>query len=441
MTGKDWVLLTIAIAMLFLTAACALAETAFLRVNRVRALGLAEENRRGAKRLLKLVEHPERTINALILVIATGSLSFATLIGIVFERYGTSGVVISLLVEVTLFFVLAEAAPKTFAIQHGERVALAMSGFLTVVTNFLPLRVTAKLLIKVANVILPGKGLKEGPYVTEDEIRTMATVAADEDAIEREEQRLIHSIFEFGDTIVREVMVPRPDMATVEATIAIDVAVETAIGGGYSRMPAYEGSTDEIVGIVYLKDLIRRSRDGRGHEPVRSCIRAADFVPEQKRVPELLREMQQRKFHMAVVIDEYGGTAGLVTMEDLLEEIVGEIVDEYDKDEPSIEHLPDGSVRVPGQTLIHDVNETLDSDLPDDEWDTVGGLLLGVLGHVPAEGERMRFQGLEFAAERVQGRRIISVTVRPISIPDEDAKGEASPDTEQVAPHVDAETS
>ena len=380
-----------------------------------------------------MVEHPERTVNALILVIAVGSLSFATLIGLVFERYGTWGVVISLLVEVSLFFVIAEAAPKTYGIQNGEKVALAMSGFLQLVTNFFPLRIAARWLISLANVILPGKGLKQGPYVTEQEIRTMASVAADESSIEREEQRLIHSIFEFGDTIVREVMVPRPDMAAVEVGISVDAAVEKAIEGGYSRMPAYEGSADEIVGIVYLKDLIRRSREGRGHEPARTCMRPADFVPEQKRVPELLGEMQQRKFHMAIVIDEYGGTAGLVTMEDLLEEIVGEIVDEYDAEVPAIEHLEDGAVRVPGNTLIHDVNATLASELPDDEWDTVGGLIFGVLGHVPHEGERARFQGLDFCAERVQGRRIVSVVVQPIEVTDDEGEHAASPVAEHPA--------
>lgn len=420
MSASDWAMLGTAFFALLLTAACAVAETAFLRINRVRALALAEEGTRGAKRLLKMVERPENTVNALILVIAVGSLSFATLIGLVFERYGTLGVVISLLVEVSLFFVIAEAAPKTYAIQHGERAALAMSGFLQVVTNFWPLRIAARGLISLANVILPGKGLKEGPYVTEQEIRTMASVAADESSIEREEQRLIHSIFEFGDTIVREVMVPRPDMASVEVGISVDAAIEIAIAGGYSRMPAYEGSADEIVGIVYLKDLIRRSRDGRGHEPVRTCLRPADFVPQQKRVPELLGEMQQRKFHMAIVIDEYGGTAGLVTMEDLLEEIVGEITDEYDPDTPAIERLEGGAVRVPGRTLIGDVNETLDCELPDEEWDTVGGLMFGVLGHVPHEGEEARFQGLHFCAERVQGRRILSVIVKPIEVGDFD---------------------
>src|SRR5439155_847386 len=251
-----------------------------------------------------------------------------------------------------------------------------------------------------------------GPFVTEEEIRTMADVAADAAVIEREERRLIHSIFEFGDTVVREVMSPRPDMVGVELDETIGAALERAIERGFSRLPAYEGSTDNIAGLVFMKDLVRRVRDGEGGRPVRDAVRPAVFVPEQKRVAELLREMQTEQFHMAVVIDEYGSTAGLVTLEDLLEEIVGEITDEYDVESPVVEHLADGALRVPGRTSIDKVSDELGTELPDAEWDTVGGLVFNLLGHVPVEGEIVRFQGLEFRAERVQGHRIVSVQIR-----------------------------
>ena len=187
-----------------------------------------------------------------------------------------------------------------------------------------------------------------------------------------------------------------------------------AIEGGFSRLPACEGSTDDIIGLVYLKDLVRRARAGEGEQPVRAAVRPAIFVPEQKRVAELLREMQTQQFHMAVVIDEYGGTAGLVTLEDLLEEIVGEIADEYDVEMPGVEHLPGGLLRVPGRTPIDEVSEELGVELPDTEWDTVGGLVFNLLGHVPEEGEAVRFQGLELRTERVQGRRIVSVQIRRV---------------------------
>jgi CBS domain containing-hemolysin-like protein len=240
----------------------------------------------------------------------------------------------------------------------------------------------------------------------------MADVAADEEAIEREERRLIHSIFEFGDTVVREVMKPRTDMIAIEAEAHVEEAIERAIENGFSRLPAFEETTDNIVGLVYLKDLVRKARSGGAKGPVRSVLRPAVFVPEQKRVAELLHEMQERQFHMAIVVDEYGGTAGIVTLEDLLEEIVGEITDEYDVEEPGVERLPDGAVRVAGNTSIDDLSEELGVELPDEEWDTVGGLMLNLLGHVPEQGETVRFQGLEFRAERVQGRRIASVRIK-----------------------------
>jgi CBS domain containing-hemolysin-like protein len=308
-------------------------------------------------------------------------------------------------------FTLFEVVPKTFALQHSERTALAISPLLSFVTRFWPLRMLSGLFIGFANVVLPGKGMRHGPFTTEADILTMADVAAQEDTIETEERELIHSIFQFGDTVVREVMLPRTDMVAVEADATVDEAIAMAIEAGKSRLPAYEGTYDDIVGLVFLKDLVARSAAGEGAEPVRASLRSAHVVPESKRVAELLREMQTEKFHMAIVVDEYGGTAGLVTMEDLLEEIVGEITDEYDVAEPVVEKLANGVLRVPGRTPIDDVNELLDADLPRDEWDTVGGLVFNTLGHVPIEGECLRVDGLEFCAERVQGRRIVSVVI------------------------------
>jgi CBS domain containing-hemolysin-like protein len=370
-----------------------------------------------------MLERPEQTLNVVLLMVLVSQLTSATLIGVLLEgTAGTLGVVLGIVLQIVLFFVIGEVAPKTFAVQHTERAALALTPMLWFLTNFAPLRWLSSLLIGIANVVLPGRGLKQGPFVTEEDLRTMADVAASEDSIEREERRLIHSIFEFGDTVVREVMLPRPDMVAVDAADTIEDAIERAIERGFSRLPVCEeGSTDEIVGLVYLKDLVRRARAGEGEQEVRVAARPATFVPEQKRVAELLREMRTKQFHMAIVIDEYGGTAGLVTLEDLLEEIVGEIADEYDVELPAVERLPDGSVRVRGSTPVDDVSEELGTELPDTEWDTVGGLILNLLGHVPEEGEVVRFQELELRTERVQGRRIASVRISRITPADDRA--------------------
>ena len=256
---------------------------------------------------------------------------------------------LSLVLNVVVFFVFAEAAPKTWAVQHTEQAALRTSGFLRFVTDFPPIRVIVRGLLGLRERVLPGKGLKKGPFVTEEEIRQMADVAAEEAAIETEERELIHSIFEFGDTVVREVMVPRPDMVAVEADATVDEGDRARDRRGQVA-PAGVRRQHRQHRRARVPQGPRRTQhgSGEGSEPVRGSLRPPHFVPESKRVAELLREMQTEKFHMAIVVDEYGGTAGLVTMEDLLEEIVGEITDEYDVEEPQVERLPDGALRVPG---------------------------------------------------------------------------------------------
>jgi CBS domain containing-hemolysin-like protein len=247
--------------------------------------------------------------------------------------------------------------------------------------------------------------------VSEEELLAMAGVAVESEAIDPEERALIESIIEFGDTVVREVMVPRPDMVTVAAEFRVADAMEVAILNGFSRLPASGGSVDDIVGIVYTKDLMRAERDGKGEVEVREIMRPAKFVPETKRVAALLREMQSEKLHMAIVVDEYGGTAGLATLEDLIEEVVGEIADEYDVEEAQVERLVDGDVRVNARMNIDELDDIVHADLPDGDWDTVGGLLFGLLGHVPVEGETAVVDGYTLRAEKVVGRRIGRVRI------------------------------
>jgi CBS domain containing-hemolysin-like protein len=355
----------------------------------------------------------------LFLVLVT-QLTSSYLLGILLDRHlGTIGIVIGLVLQLMLFFVVAEVVPKTYAIQHTDLAALRSAGFLYAITNFPPLRFLTRALIGLANVVMPGKGLKQGPFVTEEDLRTMADVAAEEESIEDEERELIHSIFEFGDTLVREVMLPRPDMVAIEVEATVEDGIRTAIDAGFSRIPAYEGSTDNIVGLVYLKDLVGRAHAGAADERVGESLRPAVFVPEQKRVAELLREMQTQKFHMAIVVDEHGDTAGLVTMEDVLEEIVGEITDEFDVEHPEIERLPGGRLRVHGRTPIGDVSDQLGVRFPDDGWDTVGGLVFNLLGRVPEGGETITSEGYDFTVERMEGQRIMSVLVAPSAEPRE----------------------
>ena len=410
MNSTDWAYVVAIVVLIAFTGFLAMAETALTRMNRVKALALEDEGRRGAATLVRLVERPERWLNPVLLVTLTCQLVTATLVGFLADRFGPWGVVIATAFEVSVIFVVAEAAPKTWAVQHADRAALLVARPVAALVRFWPLRLLSRGLIGMANVIIPGKGLKEGPFVSEEELLAMADVAEQEDVIEREERALIHSIIEFGDTVVREVMVPRPDMVTVAAGTTVRDVLEIAMAAGYSRIPAYEQNIDDIVGIVYVKDLFR-AKDDAADRPVRELMRPPHFVPESKRVSELMREMQAEKFHMAIVVDEYGGTAGLVTLEDLIEELVGEIVDEYDVEEPNIEPLPGGDVRVNGRMPIDEVNELTQADFPEGDWDTVAGLFFNLLGHVPTEGETVDFNGHRLRAEKVQGRRIGRVRI------------------------------
>ncbi len=410
----DTQLLTLFAVFLLVASAAflAMAETSLTTLPRTRALALAQEGRRGAHSLVRLLEHRERVLNPVLLLVLICHLAAATLIGLTAEQwFGAWGVVAAIVVEIVLVFVLAEAVPKTLALQHSEAAALFCAPVVNVIANFWPVRVLTRGLIGLANVIVPGKGRQEGPIISEQELLVMAELAVEADVIESEERTIIRSVIDFGDTVAREVMVPRPDMVAVDADVTVAEAMEAVLTHGYSRIPAHNGTIDDIAGVIYAKDLLRASRDGRDAQPVRVILRVAQFIPETKRVTELLREMQARSYHMAIVVDEYGGTAGLVTLEDLIEELVGEIVDEFDVEDPQFEPLADGDVRVNARMALDELNELLEIDLPEGDWDTVGGLVFNLLGHVPHEGETVVVDGHQLRAERVQGRRIGRVRV------------------------------
>jgi putative hemolysin len=406
------------VAVVFLVSFAALlaaAETAITNVPRAKALALAEEGRRGAGSLLRMLSHRERYLNPVLLLILLCHLTTAAIVGIVAESYaGPVGIALSVVVVAVVVYVIAEAAPKTYALQHPDATALFVAPVVSVLAGFPPLRFLTRLLIGISNVLLPGKGRSEGPVVSEEELLAFAEVAMEQGEIESEERTLIRSIIDFGDTVAREVMVPRPDMVTCEVDSTIDDVIGIAIRHGFSRIPVVgDGGVDDVVGLLYVKDLMRAARDERDGEPVESLVRPATFVPETKKVSELMREMQAKKQHMAVVVDEYGGTAGLVTLEDLIEELVGEIVDEYDVDTPQVERLANGDLRVSGRLSLDEANEDLGLDLPSGDWDTVAGLVFTQLGHVPEQGEACEIDGYVLRADRIDGRRIERVRITP----------------------------
>jgi CBS domain containing-hemolysin-like protein len=424
--GTDWSQLVFILLLVIGNALLAATEVAITRMNRVRALRLAEEGARGSKALTRIVEEPASYLNVVLLLTllcTIGGTTIATSLAVRhFERIGE---VIATVGMTLILFVFAEVTPKTLAIQRTDRVALRVAPVLVWIARlFSPI---ATFLLRIANVIMPGKGLPEGPYVTEQDLRAYAEVASEEDQIEVEEKELIHSIFEFGDTIVREVMVPRPDIVAIEDDKTLRGVQELVLEHGYSRIPVFHEDLDDIVGVAFAKDVLKALHQGNADMPLTEICRPAHFVPESKKVADLLREMQKEKYHQAFVTDEYGSVTGIVSLEDLLEELVGEITDEYDREEPSAEQISEGVFRVTGKTPIDDVNELLDAELPDEEWDTVGGLVLDLFGKIPNAGEETTFQGLQFKAEEVRGRRVSTVLitrVAPQDSPDGEVVGE-----------------
>jgi CBS domain containing-hemolysin-like protein len=297
----------------------------------------------------------------------------------------------------------------------------------------------ARLLILIGNAVTPGRGYREGPFATTVELRELVDLAEQRGVVEHGERDMIHSVFALGNTIVREVMVPRTEMVWIESDKTLRQALMLALRSGFSRIPVVGENVDDVLGIVYLKDLVRRTASGdpaTQETPVVDVMRGASFVPESKPVDDLLREMQAERNHIAIVVDEYGGTAGLVTIEDILEEIVGEITDEYDVAErPPIEELPEGAVRVTGRLPIQDLGEIFGVELPADEVETVAGLLAQALGRVPIPGASAEIGGLVLVAEGTTGRRNRIDTVL-VHRADQDEAHERSPEHERQ--HADA---
>jgi magnesium and cobalt exporter, CNNM family len=411
-SSEIWMLLAI-FAILIVLAFLAVAETSLNRISRVKAQAVADSRgTKSARALLRLVTHPERFINPLLVTVTVLQMGQAFLTTLLADRlFGAKGVAVGFVLNVIVFFVLTEAVPKTWAVLSAERAALLTARTTDWLVSFPPLRLVSRALIVLTNVLVPGKGLKEGPFVSEQELLGIVGAAADDEVIEHEERELIESIIEFGDTVVREVMVPRPDMIIVDNDATVTAALDLAIAHGVSRLPVQGDDGDDIVGLAYTKDLIRVEREGRGDEPVLDLVRKVRFVPENMPVARLMREMQREKFHLAIVADEYGGIAGLVTLEDCLEELVGEIVDEYDVEDIDIERLPDGDYLVDGGTPVEDVNELLDLQLPDEDWDTVGGFIFGTLEHVPEVGESVVHEGWRFTVDEIEGRRVKLVRI------------------------------
>ncbi|WP_214414292.1 hemolysin family protein [Sphaerisporangium fuscum] len=418
--------------LIFIGGLLASAETALTRISRVRAEEFVRKGRRGAERLQAIVADPPRYLNLLLLLRLSCELVATVIVTLLFiDWLGDKGQAYAAAagVMILISYVIVGVSPRTLGRQHAEPIALASAPIVSGLTRiFGPL---PKLLILLGNALTPGKGFREGPFTSEAELRDLVDLAEERRVIEPDERQMIHSVFELGDTIVREVMVPRTDMVFIERGKTISQALSLALRSGFSRIPVVGENEDDVVGIAYLKDIVRRMHEASGgeaeREKVGSLMRPATYVPDSKPIDELLREMQARQIHLAIVIDEYGGTAGLVTIEDVLEEIVGEITDEYDQEAPRVEWLDDGGARVTARLSVDELAELFDVELEVDDVDTVGGLLAHALGRVPIAGSEATVDGLSLTAESTAGRRnrISTVVVHRVT-PAEDVTVPAS---------------
>ena len=407
----DAALAAVAVLAVLLAGVLACLEAALGRISAPLATSLVQDRRRGAKRLSRLVAERAQPLNLLLLlriVAEIAGVASATVLVVHARGEGFGTVAIATLLMTLVSYVLVGVAARTLGQQNAQAVALATAGIVTAVTRvFGPL---PRLLIVLGNVLTPGRGFREGPFATEAELRALVELAVQRGEVDARERQLIDSALDLGDTIVREVMVPRPDMVFVERGRTVRQGLNLALRSGFSRIPVIGDSEDDVVGVVFLKDLASRAiSENRGTAHVEDVMRPASFVPDSRPVDELLREMQAGRIHLAVVVDEYGGTAGLVTIEDILEEIVGEITDEYDRDDDPIERLAVGRWRVTARLPVDELGLLLSADLTREGVDTVGGLLAAELGRVPIPGAAVDLaagdQGVRLEAESSAGRR------------------------------------
>ncbi len=392
--------------VLFLVAVVlAAAETALVRVSRVRIAALAEDGSRRAARTLRLLDDLPTVLNTTLLVVLLVQIGAATITGLLAERwFGGLGITIATFVLTIFLFVYSEAIPKTYAYRNAAPVVMALAYPVGLLTSLL--RPGVSLLVKFADLHAPGKGIATTPTVTERELRSLAAAAATEGEITNADLKLIEGAFRLGDRIAEEVMVPRVDMVAVSASATTQEALDLAIASGHRRLPVHDGGIDNIIGVVRQRDLVTGAAGAVGDIAYPPLL-----VAESKRVLELLREMQKGAIHVAIVIDEHGGTSGMVTIEDIVEELFGVVSEEGVVSAPLLKSVGDGRWTVDGRMLTADLEASIGCELPDGEWTTLGGMVMGLAGELPRVGSEISAGDAVIRVAVVTGRRIRRVEV------------------------------
>ena len=416
--------------LILMNAFFAMAEISVISVRRTRIKQLVEEGSSRARTVQRLLENPTAfmatvqigvtlvglfaaAIAAVSVAEPVASLLRHTHVPIIAHNAVGIAVFVVTLVVAFVTLVAGEITPKSFAMIHSERIALSLGGAIMFLSW--ALMPVVKIVSFFSDILVRpfgGHVRFAAPILTEEELKMLVEAGEEEGVLEEEEKEMIHSIFEFTDTVARQVMVPRIDMYCIEANDSLDDLLELIVKYGHSRIPVYEENVDRILGVVHAKDLLPVLREGRRGLNITQVMRPAYFIPENKKVGELLADFKRSKTQMAIVRDEYGGTAGLVTIEDLVEEIVGEIQDEYDVEEKLIEHLDESACLVSARMGIDDLNEQMGLDLPEEEdYETIGGFVFGLFGRQPNEGESIEYNGVSFVVEKTEEGRVHKIRV------------------------------
>jgi putative hemolysin len=430
-------LIIVIVLGLIIAAFAAAAETSLTSVSRIRMRSLAEDGNKRARTVTRLHADPNGYLSTILTLNTVAVIVVSTATALLIGSYLTKiPQAVGTIVLSVIVLIFCEIAPKSLALRFNERFALVLAGPVQVLTRVLRpliggLSAMSRLIVRAAT---RGHTVR-GPFVTEEELKLLLYVGEQEGIVEQEEREMIHGILEMTDKSVREVMVPRVDIVAVEATESIADVIKVIIEHGFSRIPIYEDNVDNIVGVVYAKDLLRHGVVGDDQRPLQAVAREPYYTPEAKRVGELLREMRERKVHIAVVVDEHGGTAGIVTFEDLIEEIVGPIRDEYDTGEvEELQIVSDNEVVVSARFPVDDLKEELDLPVPNVEADTVGGLVYELLGEIPKVGATIKLGDATLTVESIRRQGIQSVRITsPLSLVRDRMARSADHDGEQEA--------
>lgn len=414
----EWIPIVALIVVVAFSALYSMAETAMMALSRGKIRGLADDPH--ADRLSRLLQHPNRMLGTVLVGNNLANILASTLATALFIRaLGGAGVLVSTVVMTLFILLAAEIAPKTFASHNAERVSLRLAPFVALSAKIFYPVVRVLTWVAVGVIRMLGGKAEGGRLMTEEELRTLVEVGEEQGLLEANERDMIQGVFDFGDTVVREVMVPRIDVQALPETADLGEVWDTLVEWGHSRVPIYRNTIDDITGVIYARDILAYGREKPMDTPARDLARPVQFVPETKKIDSLFADFRRQRTQFAVVMDEYGGTAGIVTIEDLLEEIVGEIQDEYDDaEELPLKEVAPGVVEVAGLYALDELNERFDLDLPHEDFDTVGGLVLHLLGRVPIEGEVVRLDNVEITVAQVEGRRVSRAIVRMIEMPE-----------------------